>query len=699
MPENAVGEALRRRALRARACRYAPASTHARAPMPRDAGRVPAIRRRRDSAPDCASRRRRCRTSPCSLPCAPNAAHRLRLRPARRSDCTAAPDRAIGEPLAASGARTERALRDLRFTDLPSLLRAGDLLVFNDTRVIPARVVGSKPTGGQVEILLERVLEGRRILAHVHASKPLRSDVPVALPGGVEAQLHRVAATICSSSSSAPIRCRTSNSYGSMPLPPYIERAAEADDATRYQTVYAREPGAVAAPTAGLHFDDAMLARCRADGREHGVRDAARRRRDFSAGARRRPRASIACTPSASRVSADVCAAIERTHAAGGRVVAVGTTVVRSLESAAQHGRLAPFSGETQLFITPGFRFAVVDALLTNFHLPESTLLMLVCAFGGYDAVMQAYRHAVSERYRFFSYGDAMFLHERRMKFELLGTDGRARRGRMSFARGDVETPAFMPVGTYGTVKAMTPEELTETRRADHARQHVPPDAAAGHGRDARARRPASLHALGAADPDRLRRLPGLQPGDAAQDHGGGRQLPLAGQRRSGAADAGALDAGAARPRCGHRDDLRRVHAVPGDRGGGAHVDGAVAALGRAQPRRVRAAAESACAVRHRAGRHVSRRCAQESLAGLQRIGFDGYAIGGLAVGEPKEERERDARCDRAAPADGSAALPDGRRHARGPGRGGRAAASTCSTASCRRATRATATCSRRPAC
>lgn len=292
--------------------------------------------------------------------------------------------------------------------ELPDLLRPGDLLVFNDTRVIPARVVGSKPTGGQVEILLERVLEGRRILAHAHASKPLRADVPVTLPGGVQAHyVGRRDDLFELELSTDPLPYF--EQHGSMPLPPYIERAAEADDATRYQTVYAREPGAVAAPTAGLHFDETMLARCR----EMGV-NAAFVTLHVGAGTFQPVRvddlAEHRMHAERVTVSAEVCAAIERTHAAGRRVIAVGTTVVRSLESAAQQGQLAPFSGETRLFITPGFRFAVVDALLTNFHLPESTLLMLVCAFGGYDAVMQAYRHAVSERYRFFSYGDAMFL-------------------------------------------------------------------------------------------------------------------------------------------------------------------------------------------------------------------------------------------------------------------------------------------------
>ena len=317
-------------------------------------------------------------------------------------------------PIERSGSRLlhlERAgarLRDLQFTDLPSLLHAGDLLVFNDTRVIPARIVGSKPTGGQVEILLERVLAERRILAHAHASKPLRSDVPVALPGGAQATyIGRRDDLYELELSTDPLPYF--EQHGSMPLPPYIERAAEADDATRYQTVYAREPGAVAAPTAGLHFDDAMLERCLSMGVGSAFVTL-----HVGAGTFQPVRvddlADHRMHAERVTVSAEVCEVIERTHAAGKRVIAVGTTVVRSLESAVQQGKLAPFSGETRLFITPGFRFAVVDALLTNFHLPESTLLMLVCAFAGYDAVMHAYRHAVSERYRFFSYGDAMFL-------------------------------------------------------------------------------------------------------------------------------------------------------------------------------------------------------------------------------------------------------------------------------------------------
>jgi S-adenosylmethionine:tRNA ribosyltransferase-isomerase len=298
--------------------------------------------------------------------------------------------------------------RDLKFTDLPSLLRPGDLLVFNDTRVIPARIVGAKATGGRVEILLERILEAQRILAHVHTSKALRADTPVALPGGAIARyVGRHDDLFELELSEAPLAYF--ERYGSMPLPPYIDRQPEQEDATRYQTVYARELGAVAAPTAGLHFDARMLERCA----QMGV-DAAYVTLHVGAGTFQPVRVDDLRDHRMHServvVSEHTCAAIERAQSRNGRVIAVGTTVVRSLESAAQSGRLEAFEGETRLFITPGFEFKVVDALLTNFHLPESTLLMLVCAFGGYDAVMQAYRHAVTAHYRFFSYGDAMFL-------------------------------------------------------------------------------------------------------------------------------------------------------------------------------------------------------------------------------------------------------------------------------------------------
>lgn len=297
---------------------------------------------------------------------------------------------------------------DRRFVDLPSLLKPDDLLVLNDTRVVPARVFGVKPSGGRVEIMLERVLPGRRILAQVHASKPLRAAAPIQLAGGVTARFiarHQDLFELELSAEPLPFFME----HGALPLPPYIERDVEAGDAERYQTVYAREPGAVAAPTAGLHFDATMLQRVTA----LGVRSVfvtlhvgagtfqPLRVDDLDA---HRMHAEVMQVPAA------VCAAVAETRARGGRVIAVGTTVVRSLETAAQSGTLQPCHGETRLFIRPGHYFKVVDAVLTNFHLPESTLLMLVCAFGGYATMMAAYRHAVAARYRFFSYGDAMFI-------------------------------------------------------------------------------------------------------------------------------------------------------------------------------------------------------------------------------------------------------------------------------------------------
>ncbi|MGD9841936.1 MAG: tRNA preQ1(34) S-adenosylmethionine ribosyltransferase-isomerase QueA [Steroidobacteraceae bacterium] len=301
-----------------------------------------------------------------------------------------------------------RSWADRQFRDLLSLLRPDDLLVFNDTRVIPARVFGVKPTGGRVEIMLERILSGRRILAHVNASKALRADAPVQLAEGVTAQfITRRDDLFELELSTDPLGFFVK--HGALPLPPYIARSVDTDDAERYQTVYSRELGAVAAPTAGLHFDEVMLAQISA----LGVRSAfvtlhvgagtfqPLRVDDLD---QHRMHAEVV------QVNAEVCAAVTATRARGGRVIAVGTTVVRSLETAAASGVLQPCQCETRLFIRPGYSFKVVDALLTNFHLPESTLLMLVCAFGGYETMMAAYRHAVAARYRFFSYGDAMLI-------------------------------------------------------------------------------------------------------------------------------------------------------------------------------------------------------------------------------------------------------------------------------------------------
>jgi len=317
-----------------------------------------------------------------------------------------APERTGSRLLHLDGA--SGAISDRRFVEFPELLRAGDLLVLNDTRVIPARVYGRKTTGGRVEILLERVLEGRCILAHLRGGKHMRTGAAISLPGGARAKV------LARNDDLWKLELDVEplgyfEIHGSMPLPPYIPRPAGAEDVQRYQTVYARQPGAVAAPTAGLHFDTAMLRRC-------GERGVATTAVTLHVGAgtfqpvRTDDLARHRMHCEWLSVTAPVCDAVAAARAAGGRVIAVGTTVVRGLETAASRGGLRPYEGETGLFILPGYQFRVVDALLTNFHLPESTLLMLVSAFGGCERVMNAYRHAVAERYRFFSYGDAMFV-------------------------------------------------------------------------------------------------------------------------------------------------------------------------------------------------------------------------------------------------------------------------------------------------
>ena len=299
-------------------------------------------------------------------------------------------------------------LRDARFSDLPACLRRGDLLVLNDTRVIRARLIGRKATGGRVEVFVERI-EGRsRLLARVRASKGLRAGSGVELGPGVggvcagrEGEFHRIDLD----RPAAEVLER----YGEVPLPPYLGRPAEPSDAERYQTVYARRAGAVAAPTAGLHFDAAMLDRLAAAGvatatltLHVGSGTYQPIRADDPDGHRMHGEAV--------EVSEQVCERVEAAKARGGRVVAVGTTCVRALEAASRAGRLEPWSGTTHLFIRPGFEFRCVDALLTNFHQPRSTLLLLVAAFAGRERVLGAYRHAVAMGYRFLSFGDAMFL-------------------------------------------------------------------------------------------------------------------------------------------------------------------------------------------------------------------------------------------------------------------------------------------------
>ena len=294
-------------------------------------------------------------------------------------------------------------------TDLPALLRSGDLLVFNDTRVIPARLFGRKDTGGRIEILLERITGPRRALVQLRASKPPRAGARLHLEptGELATVLGREGDFWLLEFGAEPgdVFVR----LGTMPLPPYLERQAEEMDFERYQTVFARSPGAVAAPTAGLHFDTELL-------QALGTAGVSTTFVTLHVGAgtfqpvRAMNLAEHQMHTERLQVSAEACEAVEAARRRGGRVVAVGTTSVRALETAASSGTLAPYQGDTRLFITPGYQFRVVDALLTNFHLPESTLLMLVCAFAGWEPVMAAYRHAVEARYRFFSYGDAMLL-------------------------------------------------------------------------------------------------------------------------------------------------------------------------------------------------------------------------------------------------------------------------------------------------
>jgi S-adenosylmethionine:tRNA ribosyltransferase-isomerase len=299
-------------------------------------------------------------------------------------------------------------LLDRRFEDVLEFLRPGDLLVFNDTRVINARLTGVKDSGGRVEILVERVLAPETAIAKLRASKSPHTGSLVHLKAGYSARVVGRDGEFFRLRFSHPLE-ELLESIGEVPLPPYLDRAAEPADRERYQTVYARHPGAVAAPTAGLHFDDAMLRQTLVAGVRHAYVTL-----HVGAGTFQNLREA---TIRANRLHAErvqvnesTCAAVAETRNRGGRVIAIGTTSVRALESASADGELRPFEGETDMFILPGYRFRSVDALLTNFHLPRSSLLMLVAAFGGTDRILAAYRHAVSGRYRFFSYGDAMFV-------------------------------------------------------------------------------------------------------------------------------------------------------------------------------------------------------------------------------------------------------------------------------------------------
>ncbi|WP_455208995.1 tRNA preQ1(34) S-adenosylmethionine ribosyltransferase-isomerase QueA [Kaarinaea lacus] len=302
------------------------------------------------------------------------------------------------------------AIADRNFSDLPDLLQAGDLLIFNNTRVIPARLFGRKASGGKVEVLIERLLEGNQILAHVRASKTPKPGAVIVINDDFQLTVmtrHQdLFRLVCQSHT--PIR-QLLEEHGHIPLPPYISRHDSSADATRYQTVYAQKEGAVAAPTAGLHFDEALIERLR----DKGINSAFITLHVGSGTFQPVRVDSIQDHEMHSEyveVSEAVCAQVRQTRKDGGRVIAVGTTSLRGLEAAAQDGELHPYQGETNIFIYPGVPIRMVDLLITNFHLPESTLLMLVCAFAGKQHIFSAYSHAIAQRYRFFSYGDAMFI-------------------------------------------------------------------------------------------------------------------------------------------------------------------------------------------------------------------------------------------------------------------------------------------------
>jgi S-adenosylmethionine:tRNA ribosyltransferase-isomerase len=328
----------------------------------------------------------------------------------------ALPERLIAQHPAAerTGSRLLRLARDgvsdYTFTDLPRFLSPGDLLVFNDTRVIKARLFGQKDSGGRIEVLIERVLGTHEAAAQIRASHAPKPGARIRLAGALDVEV------LARDDDLFRLRFDRADSvlalldrHGEVPLPPYITHAPEGSDERRYQTVYARTPGAVAAPTAGLHFDEPLLERLRAQGVETAFLTL-----HVGAGTFQPVRVSdLAAHRMHSEwyeIPAETAEAVSRARGRGRDVIAVGTTSLRALEAAARDGAVAAGCAETDLFITPGFRFQVVDRLITNFHLPRSTLLMLVCAFAGMDHVRAAYHHAIERGYRFFSYGDAMLV-------------------------------------------------------------------------------------------------------------------------------------------------------------------------------------------------------------------------------------------------------------------------------------------------
>ncbi len=303
--------------------------------------------------------------------------------------------------------------KDRLFADLPTLVQEHDVLVFNDTRVLKARLFGAKESGGRVEVMVERVLGEHEVLAQIRASKPPKADGRLLLADklyvtvlGREGEFYRLRFDGIEDVTALLER------YGRLPLPPYISHAADAEDEERYQTVYARQPGAVAAPTAGLHFDEAMLTALRARGAQIAYVTLHVGAGTFQPVRAERTHEHVMHSERYTIPQATVDA-IREAKKRGGRVIAVGTTSLRALENVARQGELKAGEGETNIFITPGYHFNVADVLLTNFHLPKSTLLMLVCAFGGMSEMLAAYRHAVEQEYRFFSYGDAMLIEGR----------------------------------------------------------------------------------------------------------------------------------------------------------------------------------------------------------------------------------------------------------------------------------------------
>lgn len=323
------------------------------------------------------------------------------------------PERTASRLLTLDGASGE--VQHRQFTDLLALLNPGDLLVFNDTKVLPARLWGMKATGGRLEILIERLLDTHRVLAHIRSSKSPKPGAVLSLVDDQNADQERARVEVLSRQGAlfelgfAEPAGEVMNRIGHMPLPPYIDRADELSDRERYQTVFGIKEGAVAAPTAGLHFTDEFIQQCVAKGVETAFVTL-----HVGAGTFQPVRVDDITQhimhAEYIEVSQTVCDQVLTARARGSRVVAVGTTSVRSLESASADGTIAPFYGDSEIFIYPGYRFKSVDAIFTNFHLPESTLIMLISAFAGREQVLAAYGAAVQERYRFFSYGDAMFV-------------------------------------------------------------------------------------------------------------------------------------------------------------------------------------------------------------------------------------------------------------------------------------------------